>query len=205
MDNRADHQELTRKNARTGLAVLAAVFIMLGVSFAAVPMYRLFCQVTGFGGTTMVSEALPDKVLERRVTVKFNADTGRNMPWDFKPVQREITVQLGQRGLAAYTAHNRATKPIGGTAVYNVTPLKAGPYFNKIQCFCFDEQVLQPGQTADMPVLFFIDPAMNDDPNMDDVSTITLSYTFYESHSKALEDALEAFYNTENIDIKETH
>jgi cytochrome c oxidase assembly protein subunit 11 len=205
MDKRPDHQELTRKNARTGLAVLAAVFIMLGVSFAAVPMYRLFCQVTGFGGTTMVSETLPDKVLERRVTIKFNADTGRNMPWDFKPVQREITIQLGQRGLAAYTAHNRATKPIGGTAVYNVTPLKAGPYFNKIQCFCFDEQVLQPGQTVDMPVLFFVDPAMNDDPNMDDVSTITLSYTFYESHSKALEDALEAFYNTENIDIKETH
>lgn len=204
MENRPDPRQLTRKNARTGFLVLGTVVTMLAVSFAAVPMYRLFCQVTGFGGTTQVSQTLPDRVLERRVTVKFNADTGRGMPWDFKPSLREIEVQLGQRGLAAYSAHNRAAKPVGGTAVYNVTPLKAGKYFHKVQCFCFDEQILQAGQSADMPVMFYVDPAMNDDRDMDDVSTITLSYTFYESHSKALEDALEAFYNAENAELKQT-
>ena len=131
----------------------------------------------------------------RIVTVKFNASTDRNLPWDFRPEQRSVDVQLGQRGLTAYQSKNEARKPTTGTAVYNVTPLKVGKYFHKIQCFCFDEQTLNPGQTVDMPVMFYVDPAMNDDPNMDDVQSITLSYTFYKAQSSELDEALETFYN----------
>jgi len=189
------NQQLTEKNARTGLIVLAVVFGMIAVSFAAVPMYRLFCQVTGFGGTTQTAEALPDRVLDRVVTVKFDGTTSRNMLWNFKPEQREINVQLGQRGVTAYKAHNPAKMASTGMATYNVTPLKAGKYFHKIQCFCFDRQVLQGGERVSMPVLFYVDPAMDDDPNMDDVNTITLSYTFFNADDEELDEALEAFYN----------
>lgn len=188
-------QDLIRKNAHTGLMVLAIVIAMIGLSFASVPLYRLFCQATGFGGTTQTAQNLPEQVLERQITVKFNADTGLNMPWDFKPDMREITVHLGEKGLASFTAHSRLPRPTTGTALYNVTPPKAGKYFHKIQCFCFDKQTLEPGQTISMPVVFYVDPALDQDPNMADVKTITLSYTFYEADSKALEDALEGFYN----------
>lgn len=188
-------QELVRKNARAGLIVLVVVIGMVGLSFAAVPLYSLFCQVTGFGGTTQVSESLPDTILDRTVTIQFNSDTGREMPWEFTPEERRIDVKLGQRGLTAYHARNPAGKPITGTAIYNVTPLKVGKYFHKIQCFCFDEQTLQPGEDVSMPVMFYVDPAMNDDPNMNDVKTITLSYTFFKTETKALEEALDAFYN----------
>ncbi len=194
-------REMTRKNARTGLIVLAVVAGMLGLSFAAVPLYRLFCQVTGFNGTTQTAASLPEKTLERSVSIRFNADTNRNLPWDFKPLEHEITLRLGQRGLTAYQARNRSAVPTGGTAIYNVTPLKAGKYFHKIQCFCFDEQILQAGQSVDMPVMFFVDPAMDEDPAMDDVTVITLSYTFYSSDSKPLEQALEAFYNSDKTGI----
>lgn len=186
---------LVQKNIRTGIVVLAVVLGMIGLSFAAVPLYSLFCRVTGFGGTTQTAQALPGRVLDRVVTIKFNADTNPHLPWDFTPDMREIDVRLGQRGLTAYTAHNTAEIPVTGTAIYNVTPLKAGQYFHKIQCFCFDEQTLAAGENMTMPVLFYVDPAMDDDPNMQDVKTITLSYTFYSADSKALEEALEAFYN----------
>ena len=168
---------------------------MIGLSFAAVPLYGLFCRATGFDGTTRTAAALPGKVLDRTVTVKFDANTDRHLPWEFRPEQREITVHLGQKGLTAFLARNKKTVPTTGSALYNVTPLKAGQYFHKIQCFCFSEQTLQPGQEVSMPVLFFVDPAMNDDPNMQDVTVITLSYTFYPAESRTLEDALEAFYN----------
>ncbi len=202
-----DHDdELIRKNAQTGLFVLLIVIGMVILSFASVPLYSLFCRVTGFGGTTQTAESLPDTVLERVVTIKFNADTGRNMPWDFTPEMREIDVHLGERGLTAYHAYNRMNTANSGTAIYNVTPLKAGKYFHKIQCFCFDEQTLQPKQEVSMPVLFFVDPAMNDDPNMDDVHTITLSYTFFPADSKELEEGLEAFYNeSPEADRSATH
>ncbi len=195
MTNHPTPEELTRKNARTGLAVIGIVVLMMGLSFAAVPLYDAFCRVTGFGGTTQTAEALPDTILKRTVTVQFNADTSRKLPWVFKPEQRSIKVKLGQRGITAFHARNRENHATVGTALYNVTPLKAGKYFHKIQCFCFDEQVLAPNQEVSMPVLFFVDPAMNDDPNMFDVHTITLSYTFFPAESKALEEALEAFYN----------
>lgn len=189
------HDDLTRKNARTGLIVLGVVFCMVGMAFASVPLYSLFCRVTGYGGTTQVSAALPGTVLDRTVTIKFNGETDRNMPWVFRPEQREIKVKLGQKGLASYWAKNPTSRPVTGTAIYNVTPLKVGQYFHKIQCFCFNEQTLQAGADMPMPVLFYVDPAMNDDPNMDDVTTITLSYTFYRAESKELESALDGFYN----------
>jgi cytochrome c oxidase assembly protein subunit 11 len=160
---------------------------MVGLSFAAVPLYRLFCQVTGFGGTPIVVEAGDVDVVNRTVTVRFNADIDRSIPWNFRPVQKEVQLQLGEQGLAFYQANNPTARPITGTAVFNVTPLKAGQYFNKVECFCFTEQVLEPGQSVDMPVAFYVDPRLNDDPSMADVTTITLSYTFYRAEQSASE------------------
>ena len=190
-----EHAEMSRKNARIGLSILAIVVAMIGLSFASVPLYSLFCRVTGFGGTTQTAESLPETVLNREVTIQFNADTDPNLPWLFKPEERAITVKLGQRGLTAFYAKNKEKEPVTGTALYNVTPLKAGKYFHKIQCFCFDEQTLQPGEDMDMPVLFYIDPKMDEDPNMQDVHTITLSYTFFRAESEQLDGAMERFYN----------
>lgn len=192
---RDPHAEMARKNARLGLTVLAVVLGMAALSYASVPLYNLFCRVTGFGGTTQVADAYPENVLERTVTVQFNADIDRNLAWDFEPEERSIEVKLGQKGLTAFSAHNRTPKPLAGTAIYNVTPLKAGKYFHKVQCFCFDEQILNPGQQVSMPVMFYVDPKMDEDPNMQDVKTITLSYTFFRAESEALEEALEGFYN----------
>ncbi|MGH6895918.1 MAG: cytochrome c oxidase assembly protein [Geminicoccaceae bacterium] len=172
------------------VALLASVVIgMLGLTAAAVPLYRLFCQVTGYGGTTQRAEAAPDRELEQTIRVRFNADIDPDLPWSFQPEQRQIEVQIGEQNLAFYRARNRSDHPIVGQAVYNVTPFKAGPYFSKIACFCFEEQVLQPGEEVDMPVSFYVDPAILTDPNTQDVHTITLSYTFFllEDQSEALE------------------
>jgi cytochrome c oxidase assembly protein subunit 11 len=166
---------------KTATVVLASGLIagMLGLTAAAVPLYRLFCQVTGYGGTTQRAEALPAAPLEQTIHVRFNADVDPGLPWSFRPAQREVEVRLGEQGLAYFRARNDSDRAIVGQAVYNVTPYKAGPYFDKIACFCFDEQVLQPGEEADMPVSFFVDPAIASDPNTRDVTTITLSYTFF--------------------------
>ena len=196
------HAEMSKKNARLGLTVLAVVIGMVAMSYAFVPLYDLFCRVTGFGGTPITSENLPDQILDRQVTIKFNAQTNKNLPWDFTPEQREITVNIGQRGLTAYNATNKKFIPTAGTAVYNVLPLKVGKYFHKVQCFCFDEQILGPKETMNMPVMFYVDPAMNDDPLMEDVETITLSYTFFKAESEELDSALEAFYNDEVVDLQ---
>lgn len=190
---------LARKNARTLTLILAVVFGMVGLSFAAVPLYQLFCQVTGFGGTTMVAQSLPDTVLERTMRVRFNTDTGRNLNWRFNADARQIETRLGQQTIMSFTAENRSAVPVGGVAVYNVTPAKAGRYFHKLQCFCFGEQILAPGEKATYPVVFFIDPAMDNDPNMEDVRTITLSYTFFPSDTPELEAALEAYYAREAV------
>ncbi len=189
--------ELIRKNRRLGLIVLSVVLVMTVLAFASVPLYNLFCRVTGFDGTPIVSESLPDYILDREVTVKFNADINTNLDWEFRPEMREIKVKMGQKGITAFFAKNLSNSPLTGTAIYNVTPLKAGKYFHKIQCFCFGEQTLAAGETADMPVLFYVDPKMDKDPDMEDVTTITLSYNFFKSESKALEEATEAFYNAE--------
>lgn len=170
---------LRRRNLTILSSLFALVFAMIGLSYASVPLYSLFCSATGFGGTTQRAAAAAAKVVDRKITIRFNADTHMNLPWNFHPEQKELVLNLGETGLAAFRAENRSARPTVGTAVYNVTPDKIGQYFNKIECFCFSEQVLQPGQSVDMPVSFFVDPAMNDDPNMEDVTTVTLSYTFF--------------------------
>ena len=168
-----------RAKAATALVLIAVVAGMAGASFAAVPLYRLFCQVTGFAGTTQTAVAAPAEALDRVMTVRFNADVGKRLPWRFRPDQGPVELRVGEQGLAFFTAANTSNETVTGHAVFNVTPLKAGRYFTKIQCFCFDQQVLGPGETARMPVTFFVDPGIAEDPNLDDVSTITLSYTFF--------------------------
>ncbi|MCG5239744.1 cytochrome c oxidase assembly protein [Azospirillum doebereinerae] len=172
-------QDLRRRNLVILSSLFGLVFGMIGLAYASVPLYSLFCSVTGFGGTTQRAQEAASHTVDRKVTIRFNADTNMGLPWAFKPEQKDMVLKLGETGLAAYRAENKSAKPTVGTAVYNVTPDKVGQYFNKIECFCFTEQVLQPGQAVDMPVAFFVDPAMNDDPNMQDVTTITLSYTFF--------------------------
>jgi cytochrome c oxidase assembly protein subunit 11 len=170
---------LQRRKAATALLATFVIAGMLGLTAAAVPLYRLFCQVTGYGGTTQLAGALPAAPLERTIKVRFNAEVDPALPWSFRPAQREIEVRIGEQSLAYYRASNRSDHAIVGQAVFNVTPFKAGPYFDKIACFCFEEQLLQPGQEVDMPVSFFVDPAIATDLNTRDVTTITLSYTFF--------------------------
>lgn len=169
----------SRRQRITAFALTGVVAGMLGMSYAAVPLYRLFCQVTGYGGTTQVATEAPREVLDRTITVRFNADVATGLPWKFEPVQRDMTVKVGETGLAYYRAQNLTDRPIVGMATFNVTPDKAGQYFNKIHCFCFDQQRLEPGQSVDMPVTFFVDPSMAKDRGMNDVYYITLSYTFF--------------------------
>ena len=169
----------SRRRAATALILGGVVCGMVGLAFGAVPLYKLFCQVTGFGGTTQVAEEAPVEIGERVVTVRFNADTARDLPWRFKPEQREITVRVGEMAMAFYSAVNQSDRSLIGSSTFNVTPVKAGAYFNKIECFCFEEQTLAPGERADFPVSFFVDPDIVEDRRLDDVTTITLSYTFF--------------------------
>ena len=169
------------RNVALGLMLGGLVFGMIGVSFAAVPLYRLFCQVTGLGGTTQVSEAAPAQAGERVIKVRFNADVHRDLPWRFWPEQREVTLRVGEPGLVFYSAENLSGQAITGTATFNVTPLKAGQYFSKVQCFCCEEQELAPGETARLGISFYVDPAIAQDRNLDEVTAITLSYTFFRS------------------------
>ena len=158
------------------------VIVMNGFAYATVPAYRAFCQSFGFAGIPIVESSAPeaDAVLaDRTVTVRFNSDIEPALDWRFKPVQRSVDLHVGETGLAFYEASNRDSTPATGTATFNVTPLKAAPYFVKIDCFCFTEQTLSPGETTQMPVTFFVDPAIAEDQNLDDVTEITLSYTFF--------------------------
>jgi cytochrome c oxidase assembly protein subunit 11 len=176
----------SRANARVALLTGGVVVGMVGLAFASVPLYRMFCQVTGFGGTTQRAEKAPDEIGERVMTVRFNADVaGTNLPWTFAPVEREVKVHVGEERLIHYRAINRGKEPVIGTATFNVTPAKAGIYFQKIACFCFAEQKLDPGESIDMPVSFFIDPDIAKDPNTRDLQTITLSYTFFRAKHDA--------------------
>lgn len=167
------------KRRFTALMLGGVVVGMGGAAYAAVPAYRLFCQVTGFGGTTRRADSVPAVASDRVIKVQFDANTDPALPWRFRPKQREVALKVGEEGLAFYEAENLSDGPVMGQAGFNVSPAKAGRYFSKIQCFCFNEQVLAAGQRANMPVTFFVDPEMLDDPNMDDVTTITLSYTFF--------------------------
>lgn len=198
------NDDVGARNRRTGLIVLSAVLGMLALSFAAVPMYRLFCQVTGIGGPAQakIAAAAPTHIRDRQVEVRFNADVDARLPWSFAPEQRAVHVQVGAEGITAYRAENQSDMPLTGTAVYNVLPVKAARYFHKTQCFCFGEQHLAPGAGVDMPVFFYIDPAFADDPNMDDVRSVTLSYTFYRAESAELDAALTAFTEAQPLPVR---
>ncbi len=180
---------LERKNLRVMIVAFMAALGMLGLGFAAVPLYRLFCQVTGFGGTAQratesdaaLAERLARSAGATTLSMRFDASTARGVPWSFRPEQATDTIQIGQRDMAFYTAKNDSNVPTTGTATFNVEPAQAGPYFNKVQCFCFTEQTLQPGQEIRMPVLYYVDPKALDDPNMQGVEQITLSYTFHKA------------------------
>jgi cytochrome c oxidase assembly protein subunit 11 len=169
-------------------ALVAVVAGMVGMSFAAVPLYRLFCAATGFGGTPRIGPAAGPGATARMVTVRFNADTSPGLQWQFKPEQSELHLPLGEDHVAFYSARNRDAVPVTGVATYNVTPEKAATYFHKTACFCFDQQTLAPGQEMRFPLSFWVDPALASDPSTADVTTITLSYTFFRS----LDDAARA-------------
>ena len=166
-------------NAQVVASTLVVVVGMGSLGWASVPLYDLFCRVTGYGGTTSQAAEGASEVLERTVKVRFDASRERGMPWAFRPVEREMTVRIGSTNLAFYEATNPTDEPVAGTASYNVAPFAAGAHFVKIDCFCFEEQVLEPGQTVSMPVTFFVDPAMVDDPEANGIPEITLSYTFH--------------------------
>lgn len=192
---------MRRRNRYVLAGMVGVVLAMNGFAYAMVPAYRAFCQQFGFAGTPLVAEVAPESdeiLLDRRITVRFNSDIEPALNWRFKPVQRSMDLQVGDTGLAFYEAVNMADRPISGTATFNVTPLKAAPYFVKIECFCFTEQTLSPGETVDMPVTFFVDPAIAEDKNLDDVTTITLSYTFF----RDLE--AEAEHKAAALDVRET-
>lgn len=184
---------LDQRNRRTLTLALLAALAMLGLGYAAVPLYDLFCRATGFGGTTQrATEAQATAAAQtgqrlgasaggRSFSIRFDANLARGVPWTFRPLQVTDTVAIGQRDMAIYTARNNSDRPVTGTATFNVEPEQAGIYFNKVQCFCFTEQTLQPGQEVRMPVIYYVDPAALDDPNMDGVEQITLSYTFHEA------------------------
>jgi len=165
---------------RTVLQTASVVVVMGGLAWASVPFYDWFCRVTGFGGATNVVAEGSDTILDQTITVRFDASLERDMPWTFRPEKREIDIRIGETAIAYYVAHNPTDEPVAGSAAYNVTPYEAGAFFDKIHCFCFEEQVLMPGETVMMPVNFFVDPAIVDDREGQYVHTITLGYTFYQ-------------------------
>lgn len=169
-----------RRNGRTAIVLLSLVGGMVGLAYASVPLYKLFCQVTGYGGTPKTeAQVAPVAVSDKTITVRFDSNINPNLKWRFKPAQREVTIRIGEQKLALYKAESLESVPTTGRATYNVTPFKAGPYFSKVDCFCFTEQTLSPGQKADMPVSFYVDPEILTDPSTKDLKTITLSYTFF--------------------------
>jgi len=172
------------RNARTAWKLVLVVGGMLGMAYAAVPLYEAFCKATGFGGTPLVAQEGERPVIARTVEVRFDSNVDPNLAWRFEPVEREVKVRLGEEKLVFFRATNVSQRPIVGTATYNVTPERSAAWFNKVQCFCFTEQLLQPGQSVDMPVVFFVDAEMAKDRRYDDIRTITLSYTFYEAKTE---------------------
>lgn len=174
--------EISRRNRKAAVLALCFAGGMLGMGYAAVPLYRIFCEATGFGGTTMkVSEetASAIAVTDKQIVVRFDSNVSSALPWRFKPENPTEKITIGARDMAAFVAENLSSKPVTGTATFNVTPVQAGRYFAKVQCFCFTEQTLQPGEKVRMPVIYYVDPAILTDPDTKDIEEITLSYTFY--------------------------
>jgi cytochrome c oxidase assembly protein subunit 11 len=174
---------MRRRKGATALLLALVVAGMAGLSFASVPLYRLFCQATGVGGTTQRADRVPTNASDVVVTVRFNAETAPDLGWEFHSLQDAVTVHPGEQRQLFYRAVNKTTQPVTASATFNVTPAKSGIYFDKLQCFCFSEQHLEPGESADMGVVFFVDPDILTDPNTTDVRTITLSYTMFRAHT----------------------
>ena len=168
-----------QRNLRVLMMLVGVVAGMTGLAYASVPLYRLFCQVTGFGGTPQRVAAAPIEISDRTIRVTFTADVAAGLGWKFQPLQRNLELKVGENKLAYYVAENLESVPVTGRATFNVSPETFGPYFSKIECFCFTEQTLQPGQRIEMPVSFFIDPALLDDPALKKLNDVTLSYTFF--------------------------
>ena len=168
----------TRAMRKTALICASLPVLMLGLAYASVPLYAMFCQATGYGGTTQRVTKASDTILDRKITVLFDGNVNGHLPWTFAPLQRTLDVKLGENAMAFYRATNTSDKPVTGRAVFNVAPEAAGIHFNKLACFCFTEQTLAPGESADMPVTFYVDPALADDRDASRISTIVLSYTF---------------------------
>ena len=168
-----------RKNLRVAAAAASVAVAMVGLAYASVPLYSMFCEVTGFGGTTQRADVAPETATGKSITIRFDANTAGSLGWNFHPVQAVMKVRIGEQNMAHYSATNNSGKVVTGSAMFNVTPTVAGAYFNKIQCFCFTEQTLKPGESADLPVDFFVDPAILDDPDSKSINEITLSYTFF--------------------------
>jgi len=181
----ATRPQRRRRNNATVLFLVSVVAGMVGLSFASVPLYRLFCQATGLGGTTQRAATAPAAAAAAVVTIRFDAETAPDLRWEFRPLQSTVTVHPGEERQIFYRAVNKTAQPVTGSATYNVTPAKAGIYFDKLQCFCFNEQFLAPGESRDMGVVFFVDPDILTDPNTSDVRTITLSYTMFRAHQPA--------------------
>ena len=167
-----------RANAKVAMFGAGLALSMVGAAYAAVPLYQLFCQVTGYGGTTQRVDSYSDRILDRDITVRFDANTS-GIPWEFSPKQRSVTLKIGETTQISYLAHNRTDRTVTGSATFNVSPSLAGAYFNKVECFCFTETTLKPGESLDMPVVFYVDPDIVEQPELKDIKTITLSYTFF--------------------------
>ena len=172
-------KDISRSNRRVAMVCGGIFFAMVGLAYAAVPLYNLLCQVTGFGGTTQRAEQASEEIIARKITVRFDGNVTPGLGWDFRPEHRTVTLNMGETGQMAYVATNIGSNPSVGTSVFNVAPFEAGVYFNKLECFCFTEQPLAAGESVNMPVVFFVDPAMDKDPELKHVTEITLSYTFY--------------------------
>ncbi len=179
MRNEQNRQDLSRSNRKVAVACFGMFAVMVGAAYAAVPLYDLFCRVTGFGGTTQVADSGSDVVINRMITVRFDGNVNHALPWKFKPEQRSVTLKMGETAQLAYLATNNSGNATVGTSTFNVSPPTAGAYFNKLDCFCFTEQELKAGETVEMPVVFFVDPDMDKDPELKSVKEITLSYTFF--------------------------
>lgn len=177
-----DSKNLKRDNRNVTIFVLSLLFAMCALTVASVPLYKIFCQKTGYGGTPKTSYTSLNDKHERTIKVRFNANIHRDLPWSFKPLQTEMTVHIGETSLALYQVTNKISKPLIGIAAYNVTPDKAAQYFVKVECFCYENQTIPPKHPIDLPVQFYIDPGILKDPSLKDVDTITLSYTFF--HAK---------------------
>ena len=175
--------DMGKRNKRVGVAAAAIVVGMIGLAYASVPLYQLFCQVTGFGGTPQVADSSPKGFIDRQMKVTFDSNVASDLPWTVKAAPA-ITDKIGMVDTVNYIATNNSDKPITGMAVFNVTPEKAGVYFNKIECFCFTEQTLQPGETVEMPIVFFVDPDFDENAELKTTKEITLSYTFYASDNE---------------------